>query len=134
MGAWGQNSFDNDSALDWVDYFEANPTRDVLEEAFDLVLEGEEYLEVDECSAALAAAEIVAALRGRPVADFPENIDVKSLAIKVDEDLEAMALAAVEKVKIYEDSELKQLWEETGDGGADWHAAVQDLIQRIKQS
>ena len=60
MGAWGLGIFDNDSALDWVyDLVESTGTT-VLREAFDNVINGEEYIDVDFGSAAVAAASIIA--------------------------------------------------------------------------
>jgi Domain of unknown function (DUF4259) len=75
MGAWDFGPFDNDNALDWVWDLEESSDTSVLVEAFERVTGiGEEYLESDECCEAIVAAEVVAALKGRPLAKLPEGV------------------------------------------------------------
>ncbi len=75
MGVWGAKSFENDDALDWVaDLDEANDIEPVTK-ALNYIVNGDsDYLEIPECSVAVAAAEIVAALRGFPVSDPPDEV------------------------------------------------------------
>jgi hypothetical protein len=60
MGAWGEGNFENDSVLDWL--AELGDAAQV-KAALDAVAGAppDAYLEVDECSAALGAAEVLAA-------------------------------------------------------------------------
>lgn len=71
MGAWGSGSFDNDDALDWVNDLEGSKGTAVIEFALQAVLDESDYLEAPECSAALCAAEVVAALKGAPGQGLP---------------------------------------------------------------
>jgi hypothetical protein len=66
MGAWGFGSFDNDDAADWIFELEESSGVTALVSAFKAI-KPDRYLEAPECSVALAAAEVVAALRGRPL-------------------------------------------------------------------
>lgn len=132
MGAWGEKAFENDSALDWLNDLESegvDALRDVLERVADT--DYEEYLDVDDGAPAIAAAEIVAAARGRgrdrltkPVLAW---LDANADALVAD-DLD-LAARAVERV-VGANSELRELWEE---GGPDspWHADVRTLLARL---
>ena len=76
MGAWGHGSFSNDAALDWLAELRGGDP-DLFGEALDRIVAAEDdvYLDVDDCSAALAAAEIVAARHehGEPSSAFSRS-------------------------------------------------------------
>ena len=132
MGAWGINTFENDDALDWLGEFCDEPSEDLLFEDFAVVNDvGDEYLEAPESSAALAAAEIVAALRGKPSASLSDEAKecVRNFKLKPNDELISAAQKAVARVQT--DSELKELWDESDDAPK-WQATVQDLSERLK--
>ena len=132
MGAWGINTFENDDAADWIGEFFDEPDKELLVEAFDAVNEiGDDYLKSPESSAALAAAEVIAALLGKPSASLPDDTKecVGKLSFKPDEELLSAARKAVERVKT--DSELKELWDESDDA-EQWQVTVEDLAARLK--
>ena len=131
MGAWGHESFANDSALDWLSALvHGGPA--LLAEALDRVgsAAADEYLEVDESSAALAAAELVAAALG----GGEDRLAQEALAWLKDHVHAARAIGAerarraVERV--FRDSELRELWEENGEQ-TEWHAEVRELLERL---
>lgn len=131
MGAWGHESFANDSALDWFSALvHGGPA--LLADALDRVgsAVADEYLEVDESSAALAAAELVAAALGGGEDRLPQD----TLAWLTEHVHAARAIGAerarraVERV--FRDSELRELWEENGDQ-TEWHAEVRELLRRL---
>ena len=100
MGAWGHTTFENDDALDWWETFRDRPTRDMLERTFVFISEAgnDEFIEAPECGAAIAAAEIVAALRGSPATNLPEDI-VAWLSLpqelNIDNEIVEIALASL---------------------------------------
>ncbi len=133
MGAWGINTFENDDASDWLGEFCDKPQEDLLFDAFAAVNDiGDEYLEAPESSAALAAAEVVAALRGKSSASLPDEAQecLRNFKLKPTDELLAAAQKAVARVQT--DSELKELWDESEDA-AQWQTTVQDLAGRLKQ-
>lgn len=75
MGAWGAGSFENDDAADWLADFCDEPDEKRIANALSTVAEMDagEYLEAPECSVGLAAAEIVASLKGAGSPDLPEE-------------------------------------------------------------
>jgi hypothetical protein len=110
-----------------------------LEEANDLELvrgtllpaaDPDGYLEAPTCSMALAAAEVVAALAGRPAPDLPEEVRtwVAAHRLTVTPDLRALSLRALDQVAA--DSELKELWAESEESGA-WIDGLQELRSRL---
>ncbi len=129
MSAWGFGHFENDEAMDWTaDLIDIGD--ELINEAFDRVAElQKDYLESDVCSFALAAAEVVAALNGKPGADLPEELVawVQGRPAPTGEILSAArkAVAAVEK-----ESELRDVWEDS-EQLDDWLPRVADLARRL---
>jgi hypothetical protein len=133
MGAWGSGSFENDDASDWIADFCDDPDEDSITDALSTVAEmgADDYLEAPDCSVGLAAAEVVAALKGAPSADMPDEAKdcVSKLKIKAEPDMVSLASRAVERIKT--NSELKELWDES-EHPAEWYAAVANLEARLK--
>ncbi len=131
MGAWAEGSFDNDDAGDWVwELKEAEDTA-ILEEVFSVITDTDDYLEAPDCSIAIAAAEVVAAMRKRPAAKLPPEVQayVARIGNEPSPDLVAAALAALKRLRIK--SELQELWDE-GDKGDKWHKTVEELESRLR--
>jgi Domain of unknown function (DUF4259) len=143
MGAWGKKTFENDGAMDWLADFLEEPSETRILNAFSAQptaiqpgligkllgkkaesipgeLEGEEVL---------AAAEVVAAILGRPSTTLPDELK-NPPAISLSPTTVSKALAAIDE--IIKDSNLKECWEETDDFQA-WKAEVEDLRTRLKR-
>jgi hypothetical protein len=127
MGAWGPKAFDNDAAADFLDELEADgPPR--IAAALRSVIDAppDAYLDVDDCSAAIAAAELVYASkradRSRLDDAAGDWLDEHSGFIG-DTDL-VLARQAVDRVLAK--SELRDLWDEAGPD-SEWHADVRAL-------
>ncbi|HXG08753.1 MAG TPA: DUF4259 domain-containing protein [Gemmataceae bacterium] len=130
MGAWGHGSFENDDALDWVGELEGAEDTEPISEAFDAVLEAEDYLEAPEASRGIAAAEVVAALIGQPAAKLPG--EVTSWLVGKKPPKPALVQKAQRVVKrILKNSELKELWAESEDS-AKWQQEVEGLLHRLR--
>jgi Domain of unknown function (DUF4259) len=132
MGAWDTGPFDNDDASDWLYDLENATDSGLIEAALRGVTEaGEDELEAADCCCALAAAELVAALRGQPPGKLPETADAwleANEGMDVDS-LVKTALTAVARIR--KNSELKDQWEESADTAA-WYASLDDVTQRLK--
>jgi hypothetical protein len=131
MGAWSEASFDNDDAGDWVWDLERAADTSILQEAFLAVAEAGEYPEAPDCSVAVAAAEVVAALRHHPAARLPEEVQVfvSRLGRPPSAALVASALAALKQITTK--SELRDLWDES-DHREQWYAVMADLESRLR--
>ena len=132
MGAWGTGTFENDDALDWIGEFREAPNEDALRSTLSTAAAADGYLESPDAANALAAAEVVAALKGAPTADAIGVEDylagIVHSGIPVTEELTALALRAIDRV--VSDSELSELWAETDDATA-WRADVAALRARV---
>lgn len=137
MGAWGTGSFDNDDALDWLADLERNgpafleQTLDVKSGSLGLAFLG--YIDAPEASAALAAAEMVAAAQGRPPANWPPQAAQWLAAHRAalnPERLRGKALDAIAAVR--KKSELRDLWVESEKFLPQWLAGLKDLERRLK--
>ena len=132
MGSWGHKTFDNDSAWDWFGDLTQSNEASLVGDALDVVANAAEDndLEVDEASAALAAAELVAAAldKGddRLNADAAAWLTIHRAAVR--EIGAARARKAV--ARAYESSELRELWDENGED-TEWHRDVRELLTRL---
>ena len=101
--------------------------------AIDDVLSAAEYLEVDLCCEAIAAAELCACCAGQLPGRLPDNVhgwvQVNPHGPHADE-IE-LAVQAVSRVR--EESELRDLWQAAG-ARSQWLAEVDDLLSRLGRS
>lgn len=133
MAAWGVNNFDNDDAMDLAGEMDADGWAYVLDaiEAVIIVPDGEP-LDVYECSRALAAIEYIAAAKGNPAADLPDEAS-DWVARHENEPLEQHTIDDAVRAmnRITTDSALKAQWEGSGQLDA-WKAVVAALKARIQ--
>lgn len=131
MGAWGTRNFENDGSQDWIFDLMDNKDAGMVSDTLARVLNNDENLEISDCEEALAAAEVVAALAGKPSEDFPEDpleqLDV--LNIIVTSALRQQAIATVQKIQTA--SEMKAQWDDQGQIDA-WNGVLNNLVQRLK--
>ena len=134
MGAWGFDSFENDDAADWVADFCDAPDPTLVSNTLSAVanLDAGEYLEAPDCSVAIAAAEVVAALKNAPNTNLPDGTEtcLSRLEFNADPNWITLALKAINRIRA--DSELKELWDES-DTPAEWHASVNSLEERLRR-
>ena len=133
MGAWGIGHFDNDEAGDWVWELEEAKSLAPVASAFDEVDASLDYLDAGIGCIALAAAETVAAIIGKPAEDLPESVAeiASNLAGTADAALVTRARSAVERIGTGADSELRELWEETDDFES-WQSRVANTLERLQ--
>lgn len=134
MGAWGHLNFENDTALDLVYEIEEKGA-DRIKNAIEAINSREEdsFLDSDLCSEALAAIEYIAAAKDKASEDFPEDAEdwltpankENLLAIR---NLIPKSKDAIDRIQ--NNSELKDLWEETEDFN-NWTKVLEDLATRI---
>jgi hypothetical protein len=134
MGAWGSDSFENDDASDWVADFCDAPDPAVIVKALSAVadLDASQYLEAPDCSVGIAAAEVVAALKGVPNSNLADDTKTcfSSLKINAEPGLIALALKTIERIRT--NSELKELWDES-ENPAEWYQALSNLEERLNR-
>jgi hypothetical protein len=126
MGAWGAGTLENDNAMDFLAGFEDEPEVDALLEIFEAVTEAE-YIDADDAFAAIAAAEIVAAMQGKGSPRLPKEIKTWAAENKPDAELLAAAKAALAAVP---QSEAGELWEDSPETDR-WLANLKNLTDRI---
>src|SRR4051812_34261367 len=78
MGAWDATSFGNDHANDWAYDLEKANDLSYIDATLKKILDaGDDYIEAPDAEEAIAAAEVVAWLRGRPT---PVNAYTEKIA------------------------------------------------------
>ena len=129
MGAWGTGSFENDDAMDWLAELERSGD-DALPTALSPVAEAPEeaLVEAPDAARALAAAEIVASAAGVAPDELPEEA-VEWIAKRGVPEPALVELALRAAKRVCNNSELKDLWDETGE--ETWTLAVRDLRYRL---
>lgn len=129
-GAWGEGSFENDDALDWVAQCIAARDASAVKAALEAPLTSA-YIEASDGAIAVAAAEVVAAARGKPAKSLPKDLrawlDRQPKATIAQ--LAPLAMRALARIKDPKVSELRQLWSE-GKPNA-WPRQVADLELRL---
>jgi len=129
VGAWGIGNFDNDDVADWLaELIESDGTDIVVPALEEATADG--YLEAPVCSIALAAAEVIAALLGNAGKALPDEVRkwVARNDTEIPHELLSLARAAVMRIK--DDSELQELWQDSDDF-AQWVALQDDLLNRL---
>ncbi|HEY6095007.1 MAG TPA: DUF4259 domain-containing protein [Gallionellaceae bacterium] len=132
-GAWESGSFDNDDALDWVGQCVRSKGSSLISATLNAALT-DGYLEAPECSAAVAAAEVVAASRGKANRALPRELS-SWLEQQPKEEIAKLALLAaraVSRVLNGPKSELQELWQEDRKDFPVWKNHMQNLIARLK--
>ena len=127
MGAWGVAPFDNDDAADFLQEL-LEDGAPALQEAFEVVLDIEGYLEATEGARAVAAAEVLAAHLGgdpEPLTSPELRPWLGTLGPAELAHLSEPALDALERVE-GEESELADQWAEGGEAAA-WRAELERL-------
>ncbi len=133
MGAWGTGSFDNDDALDWAGAAADGDLERVRLALAPLAAPDGALARAPDAARALAAAEVVATLRGAPPDVLPDAVTtwIATLPLEFDETLLAQARAATDRV-VTEPSELLTLWADAGpEDATTWRAGVADLRNRL---
>ena len=129
MGAWGVGPFDNDDACDWLDDV-VEGGGDLLREVFALAV-GRDHVEAPDGMIVVAAAEVVACMRGRGRGgELPEALAaLLTRAAPPDPELVEAARAGVDRV-LGARSELHDLWRDSDSYGA-WRSDLADLRRRL---
>jgi len=132
MGAWGILPFENDNALDWVWQLEEAQDTSVLIDALTAVTSADPDELVEDGEEALAAAEVVAALRGKPLPELPEEVSafVKQQGNK--KPAASLIKLAIQAVKrLGESSDLQSRWDET-ESAQKWADSLRNLLKRLE--
>jgi hypothetical protein len=131
MGSWGYATFEDDMTLDWLGDFSRKPSQAAVTMVLNAAAKGD--LDDTKSAAALAAAEVVAAMNGKPVAKLAASEPVGQWAAQQpapSADLLKSARKAVERV--FEESELREIWEDAGEESLEgWKTEIDDLISRL---
>lgn len=132
-GAWTSDSFGNDDAMDWANRCAGSHGPTFIAGSLDSAL-SDGYLEAPDGSFAVAAAEVVAAARGKPAKALPKELsswldrqqraEISTLA--------PIAAKAVSRVLNGPKSELRELWQENKKEFPAWRGHMQSLIARLQ--
>jgi hypothetical protein len=134
VAAWGPGLFQDDLATDFVTEIVERDGIAVLHRALAQAGQARGHLLYEFSVHALIAAEVLAALGGRPTKALPPELQdwvVGRRGQPVPEALWPLATVAVARVK--EDSEISELWARSDEFGR-WLEKVDDLLNRLAQS
>jgi hypothetical protein len=131
MSSRETGNFGNDDASDWVYELEESSGPDLLKDAFKVITRNG-YPDLPDCCIALAAAEVVAAAKGSPSDDLPEDLRNWIEGQEELESIQALAKSAITAVnKVSTKSELRDQWEES-DSWHEWQQVVEGLRRRLQ--
>jgi hypothetical protein len=132
--AWGAGLFQDDLATDFANQIVEGDGLAVLRRAFDDAGQARGHLLYEPAVRTLIAAEVLAALGGRPTQALPPELqdwvaDQRGRAIP--DALWPLSRVAVERVK--DDSEISELWARS-DAFSRWIDKVEDLLSRLDKA
>src|SRR5688500_4610681 len=132
MSIWGLSNFENDTAVEFLESLNLNGPgliRITLESVF-------ENAAVSDCEEALAASEIIAAIKGKPADELPESARDFIDNYLAEESPEQEPISALNELAadaidlIVTNSQLRELWELSPDFDK-WFANEVDLQKRL---
>ncbi|MEW4563540.1 DUF4259 domain-containing protein [Bremerella sp. JC770] len=133
MGAWGHEIFDNDAACDWLDSLIVRDDLSWIESALEKVSQTDGFFHATEASAALAACETLAHLRGNPGL-HAASLDELKRWVEQHRHLNSDHLVPVASTALVriesDDCELKLHWQQ-GEQFDKWIATVEDVGRRL---
>jgi hypothetical protein len=133
MGTWDSTNFGNDEAADWIAGFQTHWKMASLRAALAKGLRSEE---LENWGEALAAAEIVALLRGHPCASTTEDLLLQApeKQKKLPAELVDLALQMAEHAKQHGQSEANRAMWFQDEGLSSWISTQDSLIHRLQLS
>lgn len=132
MGAWDYGPFDNDGALDRVAELRSGGPEDMVDRltaAMTMITDAEDYIENPEAQEAVAAAVLVAARLGAPLAEGPAHDLLASHPFAADPELIALAHRTLDRVTTPGDNEWYDLWAE-----AEAMDKVEELLKPYRET
>lgn len=126
MGAWDTGSFSNDDALDFIAGVKS--TDDLKRSFATLMAISGEPADAGLACEAIAAADMVAGMMGRPAPDMPDELE-EALTGLGEPTPELLKKASKAVHRVLENSELAELWREAD--FAEWQEAIDDLLKRL---
>ncbi|QDU08163.1 DUF4259 domain-containing protein [Gimesia aquarii] len=129
MGSWGYKTFEDDTTCDWLyDLYEAEDPHSFLLSSLNPG-QSDGFLDDLDCSKVLGAAETVFSLlfqvRDNPPEEFKEWIQ-KNQDLPVN-DLKSNCIHSLKRV-LSEDSELNNIWSDSGEDYRNWKNNIQMMI------
>ncbi|TGD80271.1 DUF4259 domain-containing protein [Hymenobacter wooponensis] len=129
MATWGYYNFDNDAAADFSAKFRDTHSLGLLREAL-ADIGATEAVEAQTAQEALAAAEIVAALLGKPGRDLPADLLPITVQLTPEEAPMFQQLAREAVQAVTKQSALLAHWGQ-GENAQDWQQLQQELLDRL---
>jgi Domain of unknown function (DUF4259) len=135
MGTWSVDPFGNDDAVDWIyDLVETNDLTFIVETIQKVLDFGSEYLDAPEAIEAIAAADIIARLKGNFYVKnaYTESLDdwIENHRLTPPQALVESAILAMDRI-LTAPSELLELWQDSKDFDH-WAKEMQDLKARLR--
>lgn len=134
MGAWGVDTFENDTACDWKYGLEEISDLSYVETSLNSVLEAaDDYIDEESGAGGLAACEVIARLKGAwgKRDSYTEMLDkwVEAHPQQPSPAIVQLATQVIDAI-LSENSELREIWEDSGDYEA-WRSSVLELRERV---
>ena len=150
MGTWGITAFEDDTAMEFYDFFcengitasEINELAEtILNKKYDLQLDNYLMDGFDEPTKLLVGAEIICASKGTQIQQFPNKdyhleseipmINLKIIQKELTENVIDNVISAIKKVQTDKDIHLYTLWAES-ESFEKWKTYSNDLIKRLE--
>jgi hypothetical protein len=114
MGTWSAKPFGNDTALDWLNLLKQSADEAVLLRTFETALDQSVVPDADAAAEAIAAAQVVLAAFSEPMGKLPS--EARKWVVRMGYVPSKLSLSKATSAisRCLEDSELRDLWHESG--------------------
>jgi hypothetical protein len=126
MGSWSTDNLSNDTALDWIGSFLQKPALKKLETKL-----SREAKDASQAEEFLAAAEVLALLRGHPAVDAQDDLRLWAQRCKWEVPNSCVKAVLHQIIQIGKRSELLELYQEA-ENEKEWQQTLLDLQKRLK--
>ncbi len=131
MGTWSTKPFGNDTARDLLQVLERAADESALLRPLNVVLDCDRPPDAHACEEAVAAAALISAACRQPIGRLPEEAKAWVLRHGYAPSPQARAKAALGLARVVKDSELRDLWDESG-SLKQWQNEVESLAAMLR--
>ena len=135
MGSWGSRPFENDTALDlWASLRRSGETAMLYRVFHDALARPDDYFDVPDAEAAIAAGELVAAAFGHEGMDLPDGAMAWAVEHRKQLDVEILKQALLAVGRVFDEAPLLMESWFSRTSAEEWLARVEDLRDRLEMA
>ena len=131
MGAWNNTNLGNDTAMDWIEGLQRQKDLSGIRDTLEYQIHNVSHFFEDFAREALAAAEILAALVGRPCQDIPDEAEKFIRRMKGASVKSSLIKTAVTAINVILEKDLLRDCHRSEQDHREWRDVTEHLKERL---